>query len=226
VNLLKFRLPVYNNFIFNLQHFELNSTVTFSKLSAMKLIALLWFFVVSTLVNSKFHCRQRKLECSSSLKTIQNQTCFIKSFKRGDPVISGSLVLKRTLTDVKVKHIRLEVLLGSLETFQLFHAVYRKNSDNKFMTIYSLAEVPVCRVLAGLKIVPVLEILLKDIRTIAPDLLNICSKTKEIKAMNLSCSRSVFVSRLPVGEYKAEFRLFDEEDDNIANATLFTQLFH
>jgi hypothetical protein len=141
-------------------------------------------------------------------------------------VISGGFVLKRTLTDVKVKHIRLEFLLVSLEIFQLFNAVYRKYADNKFTMIFSLAEVPVCRVLAGLKIVPILEIFLKEIKTIAPDLLNICSKTKEIKAMNLSCSRSVFVSRLPVGEYKAEFRLFDEEDDNIANATLFTQLFH
>jgi hypothetical protein len=109
---------------------------------------------------------------------------------------------------------------------QIDHAIHRKHGDNTYQKIMSIPNIPACRILEGLKFAPIFDIFLKDVKTIAQDFLNICSKTGEIKAMNVSCSGSEFVSRFPDGEYRVELRLFDEQDDNIVNTTLYSHLFH
>jgi hypothetical protein len=45
----------------------------------------------------------KKIECNSSLKTIKNQFCTIRAFKRGNPVVSYGFELNRLLTDLKVR---------------------------------------------------------------------------------------------------------------------------
>jgi hypothetical protein len=90
----------------------------------------------------------------------------------------------------------------------------------------SIPNIPACRILNGLKLAPIFDIFLKEIKAVAQDFLNICSKTGEIKAMNVSCSGSEFVAKFADGEYRIEVRLFDAEDNLIGNTTLYSHLFH
>jgi hypothetical protein len=72
----------------------------------MKLLLIASVLILVTKLESKFYHRFRKIECGSSLKTIENQYCYLKAYKRNNPVMNYGFTLKRIVPDGKVKMIR------------------------------------------------------------------------------------------------------------------------
>jgi hypothetical protein len=69
------------------------------------------------------------------------------------------------------------------------------------------------------------DILLTEAKQIGKDSFELCSKTGDIKISNFSLNDSAFASKFPPGDYKMEFKFFDDIDENIYNSTLFVKIF-
>jgi hypothetical protein len=84
-------------------------------------------------------------------------------------------------------------------------------------------EIEWCRLLRGTKGLPMIDILLADAEKVGKDVTEVCSRTGEMKVSNYSLNDSAFASKFPAGDYRVEFKFFDDIDDNIYNLTFFAK---
>lgn len=78
-----------------------------------------------------------------------------------------------------------------------------------------------CKIVDGLKSVPIFEIFLNVAKDLSEDFLEICKRKGDFKVTNASIG-SIFISKWPGGEYKTSIRFFDDDDTNIENFTFYS----
>lgn len=83
-----------------------------------------------------------------------------------------------------------------------------------------------CNILGGFKSFPFFDLLLNELKTASEGALEMCSKKGEVKFSNYSFSSSPLTAKFPPGDYQLNLKIFDDEDDNIFNITLFAMSFH
>jgi hypothetical protein len=110
--------------------------------------------------------------------------------------------------------------------FQINLNTYRKDTNKNFILVLPLPNIPVCKTLSSLKNIPVFEIFINEIKKYASEFLDLCSRTGEFKAMNISLETSAWAKLFPKGEYMNNYHLFDANDNNVANLTFYTSITH
>jgi hypothetical protein len=88
--------------------------------------------------------------------------------------------------------------------------------------VLNFTKIPVCKVIDGLKTVPFFQAVLNELRIFASEFLEICSRSGEIKAMNVSFEKSDIVKMYPSGSYQAFYHGYDSIDSNIGCYKFFT----
>jgi hypothetical protein len=83
-----------------------------------------------------------------------------------------------------------------------------------------------CKLNDGLKLLPGVDVLKNDMKLLAGEFFEICTRSGEIKAMNVSYSVSVIATKFPSGDYRTSIQLFDAIDENIANITISGQIWN
>lgn len=79
--------------------------------------------------------------------------------------------------------------------------------------------------MSGFNSVPLIDMILNEFKSAAPELLEVCSRSGVIKLSNYSFARNPFTAKLPPGDYRFNMKFFDDFDDNILNQTDFIQNF-
>lgn len=162
---------------------------------------------VLPILDSKFVHRFIKVECGASLKTVVDPYCFMK-FRKGKFVIS-QLLLSNFIKN----------------SFQLFYEFSHKN-DEAYEVISQQPKIELCKLLKGIEANAFFNNMLDVIKVVGKGVVAACTTTGDIKTFNASITDSPFMRRWPTGDYKTTFRLFDEIDDNILNATIFSTINH
>jgi hypothetical protein len=86
-----------------------------------------------------------------------------------------------------------------------------------------LPEIEWCRLVGGDKGFPMFDFLLADAEKFGKDFLEVCTRTGDMRLSNYSLEDSAFASKFPTGDYRVEFKFFDDIDDNIYNMTFFAK---
>jgi hypothetical protein len=84
--------------------------------------------------------------------------------------------------------------------------------------------IPMCQIIGGLKILPIFDILIKEMEMFAKEFMGMCTRKGPMKAMNVSYLTSALIPKFPSGEYQINVQLFDAFDSNIFNATVDSML--
>jgi hypothetical protein len=111
-----------------------------------------------------------------------------------------------------------------LSSIQARVFLYRKDSSDQYVSFSTFADIPMCKFNDGLELLPGFDALKNDMKLLAGEIFEICKRTGEAKATNISYSVSVIAAKLPTGEYRGSIQLFDAIDDNIANITISGQI--
>jgi hypothetical protein len=77
-----------------------------------------------------------------------------------------------------------------------------------------------CQIIKGLKLLPIFNIVMNEIKLLGEEFFDICSRKGEIKAMNVSLQASIITSKVPNGDYRVLTHSFDSNDENIFNITI------
>jgi hypothetical protein len=83
-----------------------------------------------------------------------------------------------------------------------------------------LPNIPLCQIIGGLKILPIFDLLIKEMEMFGKEFMGMCTKKGPMKAMNVSFATSALIPKFPTGEYQINFHFFDAFDSNIFNATV------
>lgn len=97
----------------------------------------------------------------------------------------------------------------------------RKDNSNEFVKCLHFPEIPWCKVVDGMKFIPLFDLLLNEAKVMGDDLLEVCHRIGDLKATNVSFSNSTFVSKWPSGDYKVEIRFYDDADADIFSVNFF-----
>lgn len=63
-------------------------------------------------------------------------------------------------------------------------------------------------------------------KTLEGNVLGVCSTIGDIKVSNISYVNSTILRLFPAGDYKTNFKFFDDIDDNIMNVTYYHTVSH
>lgn len=74
-----------------------------------------------------------------------------------------------------------------------------------------------CKILKDGQSNPLILTLIDSLRPIAPELLEICSRSGRINVRNVTLEDSAFLELWPNGHYKVALKFFDSMDDNVVN---------
>jgi hypothetical protein len=99
------------------------------------------------------------------------------------------------------------------------------SGNSNFTQVLAFSDIPMCKVVNGLKLLPLFDVLLEDLKDMAKEILEICSRKGDILAMNITFKNSRVLSMFPGGEYLTKIQLFDSIDENIYNITMVNVLF-
>lgn len=97
----------------------------------------------------------------------------------------------------------------------------RRDTSNEFVKCLFFERIEWCRVVDGMKAIPLFEILLNEAKIMGKDLLEVCHRIGDLKASNITFNNSTFVSKWPTGDYKVELKFYDADDPNIFNVNFF-----
>lgn len=194
----------------------------------MKFMAIYVVLVFVPSFDLKFNHRFKNVECGSSSRTIEKQFCYIKAYNRKYPLLNHGFTLKRRVPKGKVwiKLNQNSQIMTIFIFWQLFFATYRKDNSESYVKVLYFPDIEWCRVVDGLRTLPLFEILLNEAKTMGEDLINFCFRIGDIKVTNVSLSNSSFVSKWPAGDFKSVFKFFDDDDDNISNMTFYSHITH
>lgn len=176
-------------------------------------------------LGAKFHHRFTRIECGSSLITIEKQYCFLKAYKRNQPVMNYGFILKRKAPNGKVwMKLLCQLFYTNLTFFKVFLSINRKDNQDNYVSQLKFLDLEWCKIVKGLKLIPIFDSILSAAKELGEDLIELCWKTGEIKIANASLSKSPFVTQFPSGDYKTAIRFFDDDDSNIMNFTFYSHI--
>jgi hypothetical protein len=101
---------------------------------------------------------------------------------------------------------------------------------NNYQPVVTLTEVPYCKILSGVKDLPVYDSIIDIIRKLGGDFMELCSRKGEFKAMNVSGLNLQVAKTFPSGDYRTNgdyrvnLQIFDSKDENIFNITVHSTI--
>lgn len=96
---------------------------------------------------------------------------------------------------------------------------HRLSKSDEYSKTINLNDVPICAIVEGSESNVLLQRVIQLVKTYAGDILEICSRTGEFKANNVSVYNASFWALWPNGDYRNTFKFYDNTDDNILNVT-------
>lgn len=170
----------------------------------MKVFVLTFFIIILTNLKSvDSYLRIRGIRCSSSLKSVKDPHCVIKSSKK-DVLLSFSFVLLRKILDGKL-HFKLD--FGSTPPRSLF----------------DFEELSICQILKGAKSspIPFIQHVIDYLKKFQSNLFDACSEQNlKIEMNNFTYKEFTITDKFPVGLYYNHFKFFDQNDENIFTLNL------
>ena len=113
------------------------------------------------------------------------------------------------------QHLNQKIVQWIIEVyFQLHYAVYRK-SNGVLSPVISFDDLPICSILNGQESNVFIARLLEWIRGFAGEMLDICSRSGEFTASNLTLANTSMTLFWPSGSYLTSVMFYDSNDDNI-----------
>lgn len=97
-------------------------------------------------------------------------------------------------------------------------------SDN-FRTVLNYPDLPACKILKDGQSNPWILALIDSLRPMAPEILELCSRTGRISAQNVTFENSAVTDLWPKGSYKVAAKFFDSMDNNIVNISYTATIF-
>lgn len=94
-------------------------------------------------------------------------------------------------------------------------------SDN-YRTVLNYPDLPLCKIFKDGQSNPLILAFIDALRPMAPDILEICSRSGKIAARNVTFENSAALEMWPSGNYKTALKFFDSMDDNIVNISYTT----
>jgi hypothetical protein len=110
--------------------------------------------------------------------------------------------------------------------FKLSYEIYHKEGSQNFSRKVYFPDINACRAIDGLHGVPFFDMLLRDVKKNAPDLLEVCTRSGKIHVTNYSFFNTEYIGQFPAGQYRLCYKYFDEIDINIFNLTVKGFLIH
>jgi hypothetical protein len=83
-----------------------------------------------------------------------------------------------------------------------------------------------CKIVDGMQTNDFFGNLFNEVKTIAKDLLRVCSEVGDIKVENITLSDSKITAGFPTAHYRVTYKFYDDIDDNIYNLTQYTSVQH
>lgn len=105
-----------------------------------------------------------------------------------------------------------------------FKVEHSLNYDN-YRAVIDSPDLPVCKILKDGKSNPFIRSLIDALRPLAPEILEICSRSGRLSAWNVTFHGSPILEIWPTGNYKTTLKFFDSMDDNIANISYTASVF-
>lgn len=176
--------------------------VSLSKSVAMKLLnktfGFLFILTFLIVISGEMLLRIRSLNCKSSMKTIKNLTCIIRSTKK-DVFVSYGFELLRKVPNGKLSF-KVDRVTDSTENNVL-------NVENS----------PICEIIEGAKTspFPLYQSFIDHMKKFKTNIFDVCSKAGKIELKNFTFKNFHMMSILPPGLYKSSYNFFDENDDKI-----------
>lgn len=164
----------------------------------MKLALSLVVFFLSYTYSEKY-VRIRAVGCHSSLKSVKDQKCFIKSSK-ADVLLTFSANLLRKMPNSR-----------------LAYQVDRISDSAGRTNVLTLQDIPICKIFEGLSSspFPIFKNVIDLIKKASGNLMEGCSTIGKIEMKNFTFKG--FKSIVPIGFYSHQSRIFDDEDSNISS---------
>jgi len=72
---------------------------------------------------------------------------------------------------------------------------------------------------------PAYVFLLRNAKDAAGDAITVCKKQGPFEIANISFARNLFSMRWPSGDYRVNFKFYDDIDDNIYNLTYYSSVY-
>lgn len=107
-------------------------------------------------------------------------------------------------------------------SLQFYYVNYRKTSVGVYDRIINLPNVEGCKILQGMKTIPLLLGIKELLESSDGNIFSACSSTGEIAMANFTLANSSIVKLWPSGEFKTVVKFYDKIDDNIFNVTFLS----
>lgn len=99
--------------------------------------------------------------------------------------------------------------------------VDRKDGSNNFIRVLFFDAIEYCKLMSGFKSLPFFDLVIDDAKKIGKDMIEACYRTGEIRVSNFSFAKISLAQKFPAGDFKFNFRFFDDIDDNVFNMTMY-----
>ncbi|CRL02575.1 CLUMA_CG016127, isoform A [Clunio marinus] len=177
-------------------------------MKCFSILILLNIFYLNN-ANGKIYYRFTKIECGTSLKSASSFYCYLKAYRKNFPMINAGFNLTRPITDGKVY----------LRNFRL-------TGGGEYEKIFEYPKIEYCKIINGASSSPFLEAFISYGETLNSNFRDFCKKSGMIWIANISFDDSMLLRMFPSGNYKTQYRLYDNDDSNILNLTYFARLIH
>lgn len=108
----------------------------------------------------------------------------------------------------------------------MFYEVSRKDKSELYNLVTSNSDIAFCEFARAKESNPFIQRLVDMLQSVVPKVFDVCYRAGDIRAMNVSFRNVAFVRIWPSGMYKNTFKLYDNEDSNIMNATYYATIAH
>lgn len=106
----------------------------------------------------------------------------------------------------------------------MFKVDHSFESEN-YRTVVNYPDLPMCRIFEGGKTNPLILAIIDTVRPMAPEFIQICTRSGKFSAQNVSFDLVPGIEMWPSGKYKVWLKFFDKLDDNIGNISYTASIF-
>ncbi|CRL00033.1 CLUMA_CG013321, isoform A [Clunio marinus] len=154
--------------------------------------------------------RFTKIECQSSQISVSKFRCFLKSYKRNNPLLNVEYTLTRKVDKSKV---------------DLRVQRYSSSEDN-YNKIMGFENVELCKLLKGSTNISFLKEYIENLKRFNGNVVSSCDRIGDFHISNVSYSGMNYLRLFPAGKYKNNLHFHDSDDSNIFNLTYVSIIFH
>ncbi|CRL02573.1 CLUMA_CG015902, isoform A [Clunio marinus] len=147
----------------------------------MTLLKLVIFFQLVVPNISAPQLRLNKIECNTSGKTVSKYYCYLKSYKRNNPLMNVGYTFVRRVDGVKADI-----------------QVQRQSSGEKFNTVLNIENLEICKILKGSSTLPFIKEYIEFVRNSSTNVLESCDRIGDFSISNLSYASLGMVKFFPV----------------------------